>query len=142
MEKREHFNGDAGLTGEMSVTFDIATGRIRSYGAGFWSIPQTIAFFADWKQIVRRVHVAERRVSALVDMRESQVQKVEVAGIIATATAGIYDEGDAIAMLVPTSLATIQMRRVLDTRFHSFFTSYQAAEMWLDATRHRTGAQG
>jgi hypothetical protein len=133
METRAHFNEEASLSGEMSVRFDVSTGKIFSYGSGFWSVRQTIAFFEDWRHIVRRVHAADQSISALVDMSESDIQKVEVADIIARATAGMYRHGDAIAMLVPTSLSKMQMRRVLDERFHGFFTARGVAEMWLDA---------
>lgn len=131
MEQREHFNRDAGLTGEMSVRFDVATGRVFTRGSGFWSHRQVSAFFADWKTIISRIHLARQSLSALVDMRESGVQRADVAELIATVTTDLYREGDAIAMVVPNSLAKIQMRRVLDTRYHQFFLSQPAAETWL-----------
>jgi hypothetical protein len=133
MEKREHFNDTPGQTGKMSVEFDIASGKAWSYGAGFWSIRQARAFFEDWRQIVGRIHSAGKPVSALVDLSQGAVQRPEVADIIAATTVGLYAEGDAVAMLVSTSLAKMQMRRVLDARFHGFFTSRNAAETWLNA---------
>jgi hypothetical protein len=132
MEERQHFNESPGVEGEMTVRFDIATGRVRCYGAGFWSVRQTRAFFHDWTRIVRRIHAAGGSVSALVDMSEGAVQRAEVADFIATTTAGLYQQGDGIAMLVPNSLAKMQMRRVLDPRFHGFFLSRNAAETWLE----------
>ncbi|WBO23475.1 hypothetical protein [Sphingomonas abietis] len=119
------------MAGEMSVQFDVGTGKICVYGNGFWSFPQATAFFDDWKQIIRRIHAAGLPVSAFVDMTESGVQKADVAQLIATATLGLYRDGDAIAMLVPNSLAKMQMRRVLEARFHGFFISRSAATTWL-----------
>lgn len=142
MEKRQHFNETAGAQGEMSVWFDIPTGCVRCYGAGFWSVLQTRAFFADWTRIVQRIHGAAVPVSALVDMSQSAVQRGDVADFIATTTVGLYRPGDAIAMLVPNSLAKMQMRRVLDPRFHGFFLSRNAAETWLDSRSLSIGASG
>jgi hypothetical protein len=131
MESCRHFNEDPNVEGEMSVEFDIGAGHIRSLGSGFWSEKQALAFFADWQAIIHRVHAAGQSVSALVDLSEVAVQKFEVADIIARVTVDLYVEGDAVAMLVPTSLAKMQMRRVLDARYHDFFISRGAAETWL-----------
>lgn len=129
MERREHFNEDR--SGETSIDFDIATGRVWSQGTGLWTLAQAHAFFEDWRDVVGRIHTAGRPVSALADMSSSPVQRAEVADYITIATRGLYTGDDAIAMLVPTSLAKMQMRRVLDPRFHEFFVSRHAAELWL-----------
>jgi hypothetical protein len=131
VQLRQHFNEQPGIAGEMSVRFDLATGDIRTQGCGFWSKRQVGAFFADWTKIVDSIHANGIALSALVDMGDGQVQSSEVAAIIASVTSDKYRPGDAIAMLVPNSLAKIQMRRVLDARYHEFFISRSAAETWL-----------
>lgn len=142
MERRRHTNETPGISGEMSIDFDFASGQVRSVATGFWSIGQVRAFFEDWKWIVHQIHSSGRIVSALVDMSEGQVQKADVAAYIASATTDLYHAGDFIAMLVPTSLAKMQMRRVLDPRFHEFFLSRNAAETWLDAKSLGAGSIG
>jgi hypothetical protein len=131
VQLRQHFNEDPGIAGEMSVRFDVATGQVRAYGAGFWSPRQAKAYFQDWEKLIREIHAQGIAVSALVDMGDGQVQSSEVAAIIASVTSDKYRPGDAIAMLVPNSLAKIQMRRVLDARYHEYFISRSAAETWL-----------
>lgn len=132
MQLRTHNNEQPGVVGELSVAYDIATGHVRARGAGFYSTRQTNAFFRDWSMIVEAIHGEGLAVSALVDMSDGQVQSHEVSDIIASVTNGMYQPGDAIAMLVPNSLAKIQMRRVLDGRYHEFFLSPNAAETWLE----------
>jgi hypothetical protein len=141
MEQRRHSNEQPNIEGELAIRFDIASGQIDCRGSGFWSVGQAEAFFDDWTAVVRRIHLGGRSVSALVDLAAGAIQKAEVADIIGTATAGLYMDGDAIAMLVPTSLAKMQMRRLLDARFHDFFLSRSAAETWLQGRRLAADAQ-
>lgn len=136
MEKRQYFNEQPGIAGEMSLEFDMATGRTISRGSGFWSVRQATAFFADWRRIVVKIHGSGVSISALVDLGDGQVQSAEVVAIIAGATSEIYRPGDAIAMLAPNSLAKMQMRRALDGRYHEFFVSRNAAETWLAGRLH------
>jgi hypothetical protein len=132
MELRQHFNDEPGAAGEMTIRFDPSTGRTRSHGAGFWSVRQATDYFADWRAIVRDIHSRGLSLHAIVDLREAQVQSNDVAAVIGSVTAEIYRTGDHIAMIVPTSLAKMQMRRVLDARYHEFFVSPDAADLWLD----------
>lgn len=138
MEMVEYYNKTPGEEGVISVAFDVSSGMMRAAGAGFWSVAQATAFFDDWKSIVGRIQRAGHRVSAIVDLSDGAVQKVEVANIIARIGDGLYLPGDAVVMLVPNRLAKMQMRRVLDTRFHDFFLSRAAAEAWLQSKAIRT----
>jgi hypothetical protein len=131
VQSRKHLNEQPGISGEMSVQFDIASGYVRAFGSGLWSPRQTQAYFQDWDKIVREIHANGIALSALVDMDDGLVQSDEVTRIIAGVTSDKYRPGDAIAMLVPNSMAKIQMRRVLDARYHEFFISRSAAETWL-----------
>lgn len=115
----------------MSVRYDVTTGSVRAYGAGIWSVRQAAAYFRDWRDIVRAIHARGLSLSALIDMGDGQVQSDEVAEIMANITADMYRPGDAIAMRVPSSLAKMQLRRILDARYHEFFMSPAAAETWL-----------
>lgn len=135
MERRAHFNEHRGIDGELSIAFDLASGRIELRGTGFWSVRQVSAHFAELSAIIGEIHAAGTTASVLVDLTEGVIQSPEVAHLIATNTARLYADGDAIAMLVSTSLAKMQMRRVLDPRFHDFFLSRSAAETWLRGRR-------
>jgi hypothetical protein len=94
-----------------------------SRSSGFWSMPQVRAFFVDWTSAVHEIHARGQCISALVDLNSGQVQNAEVAAYIAAATTGLYIPGDTVAMLVPTSLAKMQMRRILEPKVHEFFRS-------------------
>jgi len=133
IEKFEHFDRESSAS--VSATFDIQTGEVQLLSVGLWSVSQANAFFADWKAMVGRIHAAGRSVFALVDLSDNAVQQPEVTQIVAAETANIYIDGDALATLVPTSLATMQMRRVLHAHSHEFFVSRSAAEAWLNGRR-------
>lgn len=133
MERRTHRNEQRGIDGELSMAFDIVSGRIDLTGTGFWSRRQVEAHFADLATVIARIRAGGSIVRVLVDLTQGVIQSPEVAELIATTTARIYGEDDAIAMLVSASLTKMQMRRVLDGRPHAFFLSRTAAESWLEA---------
>jgi hypothetical protein len=135
MKTRTRYNEQPGVEGDVSIAFDVMTVHIETRGSGFWSVPQIGLFFEDWRDIVEQIHAAGRTVSAFVDLTDAAIQRVEVADIIASETMGLYADDDALAMLVSTSLAKMQMQRVLDPRFHSFFLSRTAAQTWLRGRR-------
>ncbi|WP_420144648.1 hypothetical protein [Sphingobium sp.] len=137
MERIIHLNDENGQSGELIVEYNIDTGRARSAGKGFGSVKQMKSFFADWKEVVQCIHAHGLRVIAMVDLSEGDVQKAEVAEVIATATADIYRKGDTIAMIVRDSLMKMQMRRILDGDFYQFFVSRSAAGLWLDGRSQR-----
>lgn len=131
MEKSSHFNKEPGVQGELTMRFDTASGEMRIDGFGTWSVPQAVAFFEEWRRAVGRVHKSGRPVSALVDLRKAATQRPDVTEVIAKGANSLYVDGDAVATIVPTSLAKMRLRGILDTRFHNFFLSPSAAESWL-----------
>jgi hypothetical protein len=136
IERREYLDDVGGTSSAISVQYDISTGVIYSRGIGEWSPSQTSAYFSDWRQIVERIHKQGGFAPVLADMSESVVQKTEIAKIVTDATEGLYRDADAIAMLVPSNLAKLQMRRVLDGKFHGFSYPGQPQRHGLAAVRH------
>lgn len=132
IREREYLDDEVGDSSVMSIRYDISNGMIHARATGLWSLRQTKAFLNDWTQIVGSIHSQGGFASVLVDMSESTVQKIEIAKLFVDATQSLYRDGDAIAMLVPSSLAKAQMRRVLDGKFHGFFISKTAAVTWLN----------
>jgi hypothetical protein len=104
---------------------------IVSRGTGLWTIEQMTAHFLVYREQLVRSRIAFGRARVLVDMQDVGVQRAEVAAYISRDTRGMYREGDRVAMIVPSSLAKMQMRRVLDSRFHQYFVSENAARNWL-----------
>lgn len=133
IENREHTNEEGHSLGFLSISYDRQTGQVVCSACGFWSVKQAQAFFEDWYAMIQSIHEAGQSVFALVDMSDGATQRPEVAEIILATARGLYREGDAIAMLVPSSLAKMQMRRLLDENFHDFFTSRDEAEKWLES---------
>ncbi|MDO7844315.1 hypothetical protein [Sphingomonas immobilis] len=131
METIRHLNPDRHTNGELSTVYDPQSGVFQALSSGFLCVDQSTAFFAEWKRAVQDVHSAGLAVTALVDLSDSTAQSPEVVEIIINTTRGLYRPGDAIAMMVPTSIAKIQMRRALDPEYHEFFVSRFAAESWL-----------
>ena len=131
MQRRTYRNEEPGAAGEMIVEYDLSTGRVNASGTGFWSTQQTKAFFDGWRRIIAQIHRSGLSVVALIDLCQGTVQAAQVVDILGDGVADLYREGDVVAMLVPKSLTKMQMRRVIDLRYHQFFVSREDAEGWL-----------
>ncbi len=129
----EHRNERPDQIGRMSAQVDVATGTIRATGTGTFSPTQVRAYFRDLGAAIGRIHDAGRSVSALIDLRGSAAQPPEMVALIDEATRTLYRGNDRVAMVVPTSVMKLGLRRALDARCHDFFLSLTAAQTWLSA---------
>jgi hypothetical protein len=96
-------------------------------GHGLWTAPQMTAHLRRYADMVHRI----RRVSGT--LRVMVIQTPDVTEILARETARIRRDGDRIAMIVPGSLAKMQMRRVVGVSHHEYFASQEAARAWLSS---------
>lgn len=129
----EHHNEDPMATGVMAIEHDMAQGFARTRCSGLWSYRQAEAHLKDWLRFVTAVRQAGKPLHVLADLSQSSVQKPEVAEMLHGSLGNLYQDGDHVAVVVPSSLSKMQMRRVLDDRFHGYFLSHSAAETWLKA---------
>jgi hypothetical protein len=114
----------------ISAVIDWRVGLIRIVATGFWSRRQTTEHFAAYRQWAERIHASGLCLSLIVDMREAPPQSQEIADILRRGTTGTYRPGDRCAMIVASSIAKLQMRRVLNEDYTTFFVSPIAAETW------------
>lgn len=129
----EHRNPAPGTDGIIAIGIDRSLGAIRLTGSGFWSVGQIDAYFVDLRRLIARLRADTGRVLVLADMRGVPPQSPEVAERLYGQNEELYREGDRSAIILDTSLAKMQMRRLLDERYHGFFLSVDAAETWLRA---------
>lgn len=126
-----HENETPGVSGIMASEVDQANGVIRATASGFWSVAQVDAHFAMLALSVRAIQQRGLAVSVIVDLRTAApAQSQEVSVRLKAGITGIYHTGDRVALVLATSLAKMQMRRIVESEFHDFFLSPVAAERW------------
>lgn len=133
-------NETLGFVGSMAFEAENLTGIIRVKSAGFWSLRQIEEYFLNYNDCVRNFHVRDVHVASICDLREAATQSREVTDLLSIRVADLYTPGDRVAMIVPNSLVKMQMRRVLDGRYHEFFLSLSAGERWALAHKHAFAA--
>lgn len=89
--------------------------------------------FFELATLVRSVRQAGGQIRVIVDLRGTPAQSPETIERIGVG-ARIYGEGDRIAIIVDSSLAKMQMRRVVRSAQHEIFISPKAAMTWLSTT--------
>jgi len=110
-------------------------GVIRVAAQGFWSVKQATDHFNQLSASVRDLHGRGIKVSVIVDLRGADAQGQDVAKLLSEDGTGIYRAGDKVAMVVPSSLVKLQLRRVVEVEFHQFFLTLEEAEAWALADR-------
>ncbi|MDO6416471.1 hypothetical protein Q4F19_18960 [Sphingomonas sp. BIUV-7] len=124
---------EARMQGHIEYRNDGAAGIVRIKGSGLWSVAMIEEHFGELKAMLSALREQGKAVRVLVDMSGAAVQPPEVAAVIRTATQDIYEPGDRIAMIVGSTLAKMQMRRLVDNDVMKLFVSAQASENWLRA---------
>jgi hypothetical protein len=102
-------------------------------GHGLWTAPQMTAHLRRYADMVHRIRRVSGTLRVLVDLQDMGIQTPDVTEILARETARIRRDGDRIAMIVPGSLAKMQMRRVVGVSHHEYFASQEAARAWLSS---------
>jgi hypothetical protein len=116
-----------------TIAIDLRTDVIRVVGTGFWTVQDVDNHFQKLGEIVRSVRRSKKQVRVMVDLRGSAVQAPIVIDRIGPMTSATYMENDRVAIVVGSSLAKSQMRRIIRRTHHEFFMSPDAALTWLNA---------
>ncbi|MDF7775019.1 hypothetical protein P1X14_07165 [Sphingomonas sp. AOB5] len=122
------------MPGALTLSYETESRFILVSGNGMWSprqLDEHLRDFADLVDQLRRQHI---RIRVLVDLKDAAIQTPEVTRVLAHGTRDCHRDGDRVALLVPGSLAKMQMRRILGTRHHNYFVSESAARLWLSAS--------
>jgi hypothetical protein len=119
------------LPGPLGLAVEPESGLVIVSGHGLWTPSQLHAHLRDYHDLLGQVRKPGGHVRVLVNLKDVGVQTPEVTQVLASGTTHCHLDGDRIAMIVPGSLAKMQMRRILGTRFHEYFISEVAARLWL-----------
>jgi hypothetical protein len=129
----EHLNRTPSGNGVITVGYDREAGVIRAVGIGIWSLGQVDAYFAHFRRLAAGMRRGGGIVRAIADLRDGGVQSPEIDARVAEHKQGLYQDGDRLAVVVPSSLAKMQVRNKLNSTQHAVFISPDAAETWLRA---------
>lgn len=124
------FENSDGPKGRQGFSVEWPLGLIRGEAEGFWSLDMTAQHVAAWIKCVRRIHSEGRPVRVVADLRRAQTQSQEVASMVQRELAGLYRDGDRVAIIVEASLLKTQLRRILNTDHASYFADAEAGERW------------
>ena len=100
-------------------------------GRGFWNDDIVHEHFLELR---RMAAVARRKVACvrvLVDLRGASVQSPMVAARIEYETRHVWSDADRIAVVLQSTLAKMQINRVVDSGNHASFIAIEDAWQWL-----------
>ncbi len=119
--------------GNLTISADPAFGVIRVLGVGFWTPTIIGDHFDELAFVMRPYRAAGVSVRMVVDLRKSGIQSQETIVRMQAGVKSVTRPGDRMAIVVSSSLAKIQMRRMIGGEQHEFFVSPGAAQTWADA---------
>lgn len=122
------------MPGALALSYQTESRFILVSGRGMWSPRQLDEHLRDFADLVAQLRRQQIRIRVLVDLKDAAIQTPEVTRVLAHGTRDCHREGDRVAVLVPGSLAKMQMRRILGTHYHNYFVSESAARLWLSAS--------
>lgn len=124
------FRNAEGPSGWQGFSVDWTLGLIRGEAEGFWQLDMTRQHIAAWVKCVRRIHAEGKPARVVADLRRAQTQSQEVASLVQRETAGLYRDGDRIAVVLPAGLLKTQIRRILSSEVSGYFADIDEAERW------------
>ena len=119
--------------GGLTIGADRRLGTIRIHGHGFWSPAIVDAHFDELRVFLVPYRRGQRAMRMIVDLRTASVQSPETIERMTAGIRTVTETPDRIAVLVSSSLAKVQMRRVIGGSNHEFFLSPDAAAKWVEA---------
>jgi hypothetical protein len=117
--------------GPFLVRKDVATGIVHVTGEGFWTVADVDRHFLTLGNTVQSARKVGGSVRALVDLRGAVTQSPELVSHLAERARAVYTMGDRIAIIVDSSLAKMQMRRVVQSAEFEIFFAPEAGIAWL-----------
>ena len=109
------------------------TGVVHSVFHGFWTTKDCDRYDVELTRFVTAARSTYGAALVMVDRRETGVQSQDVIERYYRLNRLVYQEGDHLAIIVSSSLAKLQIRRAMDSRWSKAFMSEDAARTWLSA---------
>jgi hypothetical protein len=106
-------------------------GVVYVVGRGFWTDDIVDRHFIELRRTAALARRNVDKVRVLVDLREASVQSPPVAARIKTETRLIWTEADRIAVVLQSTLAKLQISRLVDRGNHASFIAIEDARRWL-----------
>jgi hypothetical protein len=116
--------------GSWSAHYDTGRNLILIGGRGFITPAQFGEMFAMTGRLIADNHAAGRPVRILVDNRQIVLHAASAAERLRQGAAA-HVPGTRVAIIVTSSLARMQFRRILDMSIHALFADEAAAVAWL-----------
>lgn len=117
--------------GQLCLALEDDSQFILVTGHGLWTPSQMDAHLRDYNRLLLQTRRPGRGARVIVNLKDVGIQSPDVTAVLESRTRQYHRDGDRIAMIVPGSLAKMQMRRVLGTHLHTYFGSDAAARNWL-----------
>lgn len=114
--------------------FEADNGVVYIIGHGFWNDAVVDEHFLELRHTAALARRNVAAVRVLVDLRDASVQSPAVAARIETETRLIWTEADRIAIILQSTLAKMQINRVVDSGNHASFIDIEDARQWLGLT--------
>ena len=126
-----HEQRDFPMSDQLISYVEAHIGAVYIIGRGFWNDDIVDKHFLELRQMaaLARRNAASPRV--LVDLRDASVQSPAVAARIKNETLLIWTDADRIAVVLRSTLARMQINRVVDSGNHASFIAIEDARQWL-----------
>jgi hypothetical protein len=102
-------------------------------GRGRWGSEMLVGHFREIDSVLRAKRARFGSARILCDLRDQAVHSPEILDQLRTGIARTYLPTDRVAALVASSLAKMELRQRYNGSSGQFFTSIDAAWIWLDA---------
>ena len=115
------------------VSFNDEGGWIDVSGSGFWTQEDMDRYVAALPAMLAKARRAEGRATLLADISDAAVQTQDVIDRISEFTAEMFTAEDKIAIVIPSMIMKMQMRRGVKGAQLQIFASKDEAKDWLRA---------
>jgi hypothetical protein len=100
--------------------------------SGFWELPEAASYADELRVYARQLRQSSGRLRAIVNALDSPVQSAAVMAVISEVWNDVLtDKNDRVALMVESSLAKLQAKRLFTSDNWQAFLSPTAAKTWL-----------
>jgi hypothetical protein len=114
----------------IELSFDEATGIVRTVGIGRWTAAEVDAHFEALAELLARLRGEGRSIRILSDVTRAEVQTPAIEARISAHAARVRRPEDRVALVVKTNLLKVHVRKAGAPSTTELFCSHAAAEMW------------
>lgn len=128
------------MSGEFSIQTDVPRNLLRVHVSGFFSVEDVARYHAAVDQASIELGGAPSRQRMLCDVTDMRIQSQDVVSAFQGVMADPKYRGRRVAFVVATSLARMQVQRVIGERTALLFDNEPSALAWLDSAQDANAA--